>query len=402
MRVARRRGCACDRRLRLATNRRVNRAARAALVTVAFFVVLEAGARLVPARWTRAQEAANTPMVPDPARIFRLPPGTVYLTEVPAVIDDDGLRVSAAEGPAKAPLILTIGDSSVFGHGVADGATLHDQLQARLARAGIPTRVRCGGSPGYSTVQSLALLDEVGWDAEPALLVVASMWSDSRLDRYRDTDLVGRGSILDRSSLFTLIRWGVRTAAGQPTTQKVAWPTPSDAGIRRVPLATYRDNLDAIFTEARDHTAGVVVLGLPHAAWVSEGTTTTGAAAPYLAVLRSVAEARGVPYVDGTDTFVQRGGTLFRDQLHPNAEGHALLAQALTDTLVDARWPENALLPAWGATTDPLPADSYEGTTAAPADSVRRAMTPGFMEPEGKRGLLAPPPSAGTKGRPAR
>ena len=317
----------------------MNRAARAALVTVAFFVVLEGGARLVPGGWTRSQEAANTPMVPDPARIFRLPPGTVYLTEVPAVIDDDGLRVSVAEGPPKAPLILTIGDSSVFGHGVADGATLHDQLQARLARAGIPTRVRCGGSPGYSTVQSLALLDEVGWDAEPALLVVASMWSDSRLDRYRDEDLVGRGSILDRSSLFTLIRWGVRTVTGQPTTQKVAWPTPSDAGIRRVPLATYRDNLDAIFTQARDHSVGVVVLGLPHAAWVAEGGTTTGAAAPYLAVLRSVAEARGVPYVDGTDTFVQRGEglTLFRDQLHPNAEGHALLAQALADTLDFAR-----------------------------------------------------------------
>lgn len=386
----------------------MNKPARAALLTVAFFALLEVGARLVPAEWTSPPpppgKGANTPMVPDPRRIFRLPAGKVYLTEVPATIDDDGLRVSSAEGPADAPLILTIGDSSVFGHGVADGATLHDQLQARLARAKVRARVRCGGSPGYSTVQSLALLDEVGWALKPALLVVASMWSDSRLDRYRDETLVGRGSILDRSSLFTLVRWGVRTASGQPTAQKVAWPTPSDAGIRRVPLALYRDNLDTILTQARDHDAGVVVLGLPHAAWVAEGNTTTGAAAPYLAVLRSVAEARGVPYVDGTDVFVQKGGerSLFRDQLHPDADGHALLAQALTDTLVEAGWPGESLLPAVGATTAPLPADTYEGTTAAPADSVRRAMNPGFMEPEGKSGLAPPPPSAGTKGRPPR
>lgn len=377
---------------------------RAVLVTVGAFALLEGGARLVPARWTDASAVASgvqgTAMLPDPHRIFRFPAGAVRLADTPALVDSDGLRISAVQGPADAPLIFTLGDSSIFGHGVRDGDTLHDQLQAKLTRAGKPVRVRCGGSPGYSTVQALAVLDEVGWPSKPSLLVVAPMWSDSRLDRYRDAEVIERGSVLDYSAFFKLLRWGVRTANGQPTAWKVAWPTPSDAGVRRVPLSEYREHLDAILTQARAHNAGVVMLGLPHASWVAEGNTHSGSSAPYIDVLRSVAEARHVPYVDGTDTFVRLGAgrTLFIDRLHPTGDGQTLLAQAITDVLLTSDWPSNALVPEGGTTATPLPADPYDGTTAAPADSMRRSMNPGFMEPEGKaHGLPAPPVTAGTQ-----
>ena len=382
----------------------MNKLARAALVTLAAFGLLEVGSRLVPARWTEPQTGTGgggvTAMVPDPHRIFRFPPGPVVLTATPATADADGLRVSAVQGPADAPLIFTLGDSSLFGHGMRDGDTLHDQLQAQLTRAGQPVRVRCGASPGYSSVQALAVLEEVGWPSKPSLLVVAPMWSDSRLDRYRDADVIARGSIVDYSAFFTLLRWGVRTAGGQPTAWKVAWPTPSDAGVRRVPLAQYRDNLDAILTQARAHNAGVVMLGLPHASWVAEGSTLSGTSALYIDVLRSVALARHVPYVDGTDTFVRLGAgrPLFLDRLHPSAAGHSLLAQALTHAILSGGWPGHALIPESGSTGTLLPADPYDGSTLAPADSLRRAMNPGFMEPEGKaRGLRAAPPTAGTK-----
>jgi len=377
---------------------------RAVLVTVGAFALLEVGARLVPARWTEPGSSVNgaqaTAMLPDPHRIFRFPPGAVRLADTPTLVDSDGLRISAAQGPADAPLIFTSGDSSIFGHGVRDGDTLHDQLQAKLTRAGKPVRVRCGASPGYSTVQALAVLDEVGWPSKPSLLVVAPMWSDSRLDRYRDAEVIERGSFLDHSAFFKLLRWGVRTARGQPTMWKVAWPTPSDAGVRRVPLAEYRENLDAILTQARAHNAGVVMLGLPHASWVAEGNTRSGSSAPYIDALRSVAEARQVPYVDGTDTFVRLGvgRTLFIDRLHPTGVGQGLLAQAVTDVLLKSEWPANALIPGSGTTETPLPADPYDGTTLAPADSMRRSMNPGFMEPEGKkRGLPSPPATAGTQ-----
>ena len=226
------------------------------------------------------------------------------------------------------------------------------------------------------------------------------MWSDSRLDRYRDAEVIERGSFLDDSAFFKLLRWGVRTANGQPTAWKVAWPTPSDAGVRRVPLGEYREHLDAILTQARAHNAGVVMLGLPHASWVAEGNTHSGSSAPYIDVLRSVAVARHVPYVDGTDTFVRLGAgrTLFIDRLHPTGDGQTLLAQAITDVLLTSDWPADALIPASGTTETPLPADPYDGTTAAPADSMRRSMNPGFMEPEGKkRGLPSPPVTAGTQ-----
>ena len=39
--------------------------------------------------------------------------------------------IARSAPPPDAPLILTLGDSSVFSHGVEDGRTLHDALQAQ-------------------------------------------------------------------------------------------------------------------------------------------------------------------------------------------------------------------------------------------------------------------------------
>jgi hypothetical protein len=380
----------------------MNRPTRAFIVSACVLLALEIGARSVPDAWlvhhteTGVTSEAATAMLPDANRIFRFAPGRVFMAETPATADADGLRISAVEGPANAPLILTLGDSSVFGHGVADGQTLHDRLQEELTRTGQPVRVRCGGTPGYSTVQSLALLQEVGWALKPALLVVANLWSDSRLDRYRDREVLGRIGWTDHVALLRLLRWGIQTARGGPTATQVAWPTPSDAGIRRVPLPEYRDNLDTILREARSRDVGVLVLGLTHASWVAAGKAEGGTAAPYLAVLRSVAEAHDVPYVDGTDTFVraQTKEPLFSDNLHPTGAGHALLARAVTDALHHAGWPRRDLVPLGGSTRGPLPDDPSDGTTVAPDDSLRRSLDRTATEPRSTAVGLGPPPAA--------
>ena len=89
-------------------------------------------------------------------------------------ISPDGLRVPAVEAPADAPLVVTLGGSSIFGDGVDDGDTIHDVMAAALRDAGCPTRVRTLALPGYSTLQTRILLDEIGWAMDPHLLVLGN------------------------------------------------------------------------------------------------------------------------------------------------------------------------------------------------------------------------------------
>lgn len=179
--------------------------------------------------------------------------------------------------------MLILGDSSVFGHAIPDGRTLHDQLQQRLGRDGIPARVRRAAAPGYTTVQSRVAFDEVGWRLGPSLLVVANWWSDSHLDRYRDAEVLARRWVGEASALCGLLRQAVDRGRGGEGFRRVGWPTAA-AGVRRVPLADHRAHLDALLDEARSRGVGVAVRGLPHAAWVASGDSTTGAGAPYRAL----------------------------------------------------------------------------------------------------------------------
>lgn len=367
---------------------------------------LEGAARLVPASWLSLRTAGGqTPeggslLIPSPTRIFRFPEGTVNASGAPARIDADGLRLPLNEGPTDAPLIITLGDSSVFGHAMQDGQTLHDRLQANLQAAGVRTRVTTAAQPGYSTVQALAVMDEAGWARKPSLVVVATMWSDSHLDRYRDAEMVTRPGPADASALYGLLRWGTDTVLGRATAQQVGWPTPSDAGVRRVPLKDYRDNLDTLLDQADAHGASVLVLGLTHAGWVQAADTSQGSSALYLDMLRQVAHARSVPYVEGTTALKAYTGSdaLFLDDLHPTATGNDLLAAAVAKELVADGWPGAPLFPTEARSGVAVPEDPWDGKTAAPPVSLLQPLggNPAEQTAPTQPGLPMPGPPAGT------
>lgn len=90
-----------------------------------------------------------------------------------------GLRGPARPVRADAAQILFLGDSRIFGTGVADEHIWSTHLQRLLDEAGVPAQVRNGGVKGYSGVQSarrgVLLLDDV----DPALVVIflSPCWS---------------------------------------------------------------------------------------------------------------------------------------------------------------------------------------------------------------------------------
>ena len=50
----------------------------------------------------------------------------------------------------------------------------------------VPIEVINLGVPGYSTEQTLKLLEKVGWDYQPDLIVVSNIFSDCNIDAFQD------------------------------------------------------------------------------------------------------------------------------------------------------------------------------------------------------------------------
>lgn len=316
---------------------------------------------------------------PHPTRIWSLVPEE-QAQRFRFHVTDDGLRRPDHQGPADAPLILTTGDSSIFGEGIDDGDTIHDVLADTLTLAGQPVRVGTLAVLGYSTVQTRVVLDEVGWAMKPDLLVVANLWSDEKLDLFRDSDLLASQRSasarlewgLSRLALFRHLRAGLNGLRGLPSTRIISWPRlGTEQGIRRVPLPDYLHNLETILDGARERNTGVVFLTLVHRDILRHGLRQTDSWTPYVRAQQEVARTHGVPVLDlATLLAGQDAKVVLRDELHPSEVGAFQIGQALARLLRDRGWPANRLVPHEG-TPVPPPDDPFDGHgRTAPVSSV--------------------------------
>lgn len=340
----------------------------AALSALVLFGAAEGVARLVPETSPHGDDL----MVAHPTRLWALQPGQHRFGGRGVTVDRDGLRATMAAPPPDAPLILTLGDSSVFSHGVEDGRTLHDALQAQLLQAGAPAAVRCAAVPGYSILQTRRLLDEL-WELEPRLLVVGNLWSDNNARGERDADLLaalGRPIVqarfaLRQSALFRRIDDRLRPQRPAP---QVGWTQQSEVGVRRVPLQQYGEQLDALLEDARQRGVGVVVLALTNQEIQARGRVESDSWTPYFQVQAQVAARRDVPLVDAALVFQREGQRhdLFTDPMHPSEQGVWLIARELAGSLVRAGWPQQGLLPRQAQGEVVVPPDPFDGNIALP------------------------------------
>ena len=313
---------------------------------------------------------------PHPTRLWALapcPPDTRV-----GYTAQDGLRASSVAGPEGAPLVLTLGDSSIFGHDVADANTIHEALQSALNANGVPVRVRTLAVPGYSTLQTRVVMDEVGWAMAPRVLVIGNLWSDSSLDAVRDADLQAAFRapatraevVLAHSGLFRLARRAVNTARGLPAERTIGWPQPGDTGVRRVPLAQYVATLEAILDAAAQNDVGVIFLALATHGMSGRGRVATDPVYPYAEAQYRLARARGVPWLDMLTVYRASGRAaddLWSDGLHPTDAGATILGRALATELEETGFPRRVTVPMAAAPIS-VGADAWDG--AAPLERM--------------------------------
>ncbi|MDP7113212.1 MAG: SGNH/GDSL hydrolase family protein [Myxococcota bacterium] len=334
------------------------------VVLLAFLALFEGGARI----WERARPAPTMPepvprSCPDGQPCFEgaatLPPvdghgirmaeqrragwgfvpgSQITHGNVTVTINSLGLR-GPQIGPDPEPgevRLFSLGDSSVYGYGVEDGQVFLDVTAAILSdETGMDVLSVNGALPGYSSRQALTVLQDVGPVVRPDWLVIACIWSDL-FHTDEPLDAGGESPLAAVRMMKTLLQpWlPPRTIGWWDPEQGVGTPGPGKSP--RVALGQYMDNLHALVLEGAKVDARPVFLILP----APVDLDPAGAPAyvgDYRAAMATVAEEIDAPLVDGPRYFARHGAgpTMFFDQVHPSAEGHRLLGEALAEALED-------------------------------------------------------------------
>ncbi|MEC8194208.1 MAG: GDSL-type esterase/lipase family protein [Myxococcota bacterium] len=326
-------------------------------------------------QWS-ARDTPSVVMTGHPSRLWGLAPGERRNVDTVATVDSIGLRAPVPTGArgADEQRVMILGDSSFFGFGVADDQTMAAHLARRLGGATVIN----GAIPGYSTEQSMRLMDEVGWALDPTLLVVANFWSDTNFEPFSDRDLL-RTADAQRSGWIgrsALVRWlAIAVSAVSPGAggRIVTWPRGKplpDATERRVPVDAYARNLDALIRAARARGIGVVLFTPPSPVEIEATVRPPHQWEPYRLAQQTVAAAHGIPHIDATAPFAAAVGFApekglapwFLDDLHPTANGQRLMAKLVDRTLDSRGWPESPLL---GKADAELNWDAFVDTTPA-------------------------------------
>jgi len=195
-------------------------------------------------------------MQANPHRGWEMVPGEDHYTYHHLVrVNSHGLRGpeigAKAEGTTR---VLVLGDSLVYGQGVGEDETLPHYLEVLLEerKPGSDWEVINGGHRAYATHQELALLEELGSELHPDVVVCLWYWNDTMerdveatYERWKDREPVAfdTGTTIEgwewwkwqgkqlvrRSALANFLYDTIGKSGGTPTKQEVY-----DGGILRL------------------------------------------------------------------------------------------------------------------------------------------------------------------------
>ena len=280
--------------------------------------------------------------------------GRVAGPETPTRHDARGWREAVPPDAQQGPQVLLVGDSSVWGSGVAWEGTLGRQLARAAAAAGATVDVRVGAAPGWSSVQMMLALDRwLDGGARPAVVVLYPANSDQMIARgapdeawlhgaqARARPWLGR-SVALRWLLHARDRARPPADGGGPRVRPVAFASVLRQTLARVraagavpvvlvppsPLdaqAAPADRVGPIRSPA-DAARCATLLQQSH---VQPRPGSLG----YRCAMALAAAGDGVPLIDGPAAILAAGtaggGPYFWDTIHPTAAGHAVLAAAV-------------------------------------------------------------------------
>ena len=296
-------------------------------------LVVEGLARLAAPmlpEWRRADNDAVM-LTGHPTRLWAMAPGTRENAGELAFINPRRLRGPEPQlpRPQGRRRLMLLGDSSFFGHGVADQRDMGSVAVAQLP----DTDLVNGATPGYSIAQGTVFMEEEGFSLEPTVLAIGHLWSDNTWDAFHDEDLLASAAFAARNPLAHSAALRLLASAlggadqGRIITVSKLEPFP-EGRVRRVPLPRYATLLDELVREAADRDVAALFIKPAN----RQSLTERGHWQPYYDAMDAVAAHHGLQVVDMNAAFrdsEESLDALFLDKMHPTVLGHRLVGEAL-------------------------------------------------------------------------
>lgn len=358
------------------------------IFTICTFVltlcIIEGLARLFPLPKLESP-SVGMQLQAHPTRIWSMTPGTQKQFGSTVTIDNLGMRATDTTPDSEKWLVL--GDSSFFGHGLNDDGTLHHHLENALKTEGADIDVLCGSTPGYSTVQSLDFMDEIGWDLKPSVLVIGNLWSDNNFDHFQDAQWIAELNqpknrslrFLRQSHTFIqltqLLRRDLLNASNPEANPhaKISWVRdPFANGKRRVPLPLYIETLSTLLIEAKARNMAVVLIqpANRHRLDIVDVEVTWD---PYFKGQSAIANHFDVPIIDVAPTLRAFGLSktdAFLDDMHPTSQANFWIAQSIVDEWKQSGDATQAWIPTKNSVPDLTIEDRWSTMSTANRDTL--------------------------------
>lgn len=236
--------------------------------------------------------------------------------------------------------ILGLGDSVTYGMRVPDYKDTYSYcLEAELnydSQLSQEVRVINAGVSGYSSYQGLRYLEKKGLTFNPDLIIVSFGYNDSTTRRSSDREIGKlKRKITDWDTLPSRIMDSLyRRSAFIQGLNYWIYKKIIKRGLthRRVSESEYEDNLEGIVELARKNNIRVIFLAPPYRKNFNPKDDLNVGLAEYVEKMREVASRNNIPFVFDpllTSACREQNATLFADDVHPNENGHALIAEML-------------------------------------------------------------------------
>lgn len=315
----------------------------------------------------------------------------------------DELRAREGEAPLR---ILTLGDSTTFGWGVANHESYAAYLEERIhaAHPGRDVQVINGGQPGYTCHQGLYLLQRTQLVPQMDVLLFTYLLNDARetdrSDREREEDPGGseamvevQTGVLHHLRLYLWLRNGIHKSQryydeNLRKSRFGFWAAKNQlAGTLRVPVDDYRTNLRTYFELCQEHGVTMAVGAVPE--WPDFRYHTLA----HRDEMADIASAEGLVYSDPYPRFDEARDAsevplIFpEDTGHLTPEGNAAWADILFEDM-DA----GGLFDAATKSADSVPAPAAPQAPSAEEATGTMGGGQGPGGPGPGPGGVAPPP----------
>lgn len=346
------------------------------LPLVLLLLFAECGTRLVgtdPCQSIEPDAGDWETMQGDRELLWSLVPNTEFKTGDDVTrINSVGLREHLLPSQTKKPKekrIIVTGDSSIYGWGLRDNETYAVVLERLLrSRFKVPVEVVNLGVPGYSTEQTIRLLNKVGWQYDPDLIIVSNIFSDCNIDAFQDKNAFALINPNDGPFIRTLKKSRAYCAIYMPWANYQSnlnqqpnrvlmpgIPTGPNAAVTlenlnpalelsRVPIPNYIENLDTIKDLAEDNGAQMMLaplaqewdVGIWNVPMPPPDADHVLPWAPYREAQKRWADENQVDRISFPEIFANAPtakNELFLDNMHPSQKGAVIMAKAVADHL---------------------------------------------------------------------